>query len=224
MTNQPQNSPKELHVIRVSAEHEEELAANGADLHVSVVGESFFTGSAALKKAREVAQLVADLKAAGIDEAGVHVESVHVKAASGLLSRSSSARYHLRIECRKLDSVADALAAVGSQKNAELQSLRWKYDDGPDARDRWLDAATRRAHDKARRVAANLRVHLAGVHSFSEQFLDPEANDLTLAPQSAGLVRRKARLTGDDLGLEVSHLKRVVMRVEAEYLVTGYVA
>jgi len=50
-------------VITVSETQAHEIAADRADLHVTVEGASLFTGAEALKKAREVAQLVADLSA-----------------------------------------------------------------------------------------------------------------------------------------------------------------
>ena len=48
-------------LITVTAKHKETLAATGVDLHVTIRGESFVTGKAALRKAKEVAKLVSEL-------------------------------------------------------------------------------------------------------------------------------------------------------------------
>lgn len=214
--------------IEVSVELKKELVAEGAEFFVSVAGESFFTGTSALKKAREIAQLVADLKNCGIEESDIRLESVTAKTSSGLLGRSSSATYRLRINCPRMELAADVLGAITSQKNTELSHIEWRYEgNDPGSRQRWLDEATTRVHEKARRVAANLGTTLAGVYDYQEQWSDEQryaiglaGDDLESADYDSGIRRRK--MAGEDLGLAISHRKEITLRIEVEYHVSGY--
>ena len=221
-----------MDVISVSAEAKEELRASSADLYVAIVGESFFTGSAALKKTKEVHELVAALKAAGVDEKDVHLQSVRAVASTGILRKSSSARYHLRVHCTGLETVGEAVGAITAQKNTDLRPIVWRYAEGDGVRDRLLDAATRTAHDRARRIAANLGIRLAGVHRFAETFHDPEqyAGDPFALEAMASSIRRRTIDKVIDLdemgdpGMSVSHLKDVRLRVEVDYYVSDYLS
>jgi hypothetical protein len=52
--------------IKISASQREEISANRADLFVTVKGSSVVSGDQALKKAREVSQLVEALTSFGL--------------------------------------------------------------------------------------------------------------------------------------------------------------
>ncbi len=80
-----------LDTITVTADVKEELRASMADLYVNIVGSSFFTGSMALKKTKEVNELVTAAAAAGSGR-GTSTSSPSAAAASaGVLRRNSSA-------------------------------------------------------------------------------------------------------------------------------------
>ncbi len=190
-------------IITVSVSHEEEIAADRADLFVVITGATLVTGNAALNKAREVRQLVADLVGAGVAEGDVHLQGVYAQVASGVLG------------------------AVTSQKNTTLRTIAWGYpDDAENVRAAWLDDCIGRANEKAHRIAAGLGVTLRGVSAFSETSVDEEepqrsAHDLDALAFSR---RRAAPLTSEDLGLEVSHAKRVELRVTVGYHVSRFAA
>lgn len=219
--------PEPSDVITVCASHAQDVSADRADLFVVITGASLVTGNAALSKAREVRQLVADLAGAGIAESDVRLQGIHAQTASGVLGKSSSATYRLKIHVANLDRLADVLGAVTSQKNTTLRTIVWGYpDDAENVRAAWLDDCIRRANEKARRIAASLGVTLRGVQSFTESFVDEEepphfAHDLDALAFSR---RRAAPLTSEDLGLEVSHAKRVEMRVTVAYHVSRFAA
>lgn len=216
--------------ITVVVVHEEQIAADRADLFVTITGASLVTGSAAVNKAREVRQLVADLAAVGVTDADVHLQSVVAAQATGsVLGKSSSATYHLKIHCARLDTLADVLGAITAQKNTTLRSLAWGYPDDREARAAWLDACIEQANEKARRIAAGLGVRLLGVHRFSETFADEEAarrgrggEDLEMAAFARRQVAAPPRVTSEELGLEVSHSKRVELRVEVAYYISRF--
>ena len=203
-------------LIRVQVTNREEVQADRADLHVTIQGSSLVTGNAALQKAREVNQLVTALMQGGVPEKDIHLQGVSAEVSSGMLSRSSSATYVLKIHCANLDILADVLGIITSQKNTKLRYLEWGYPDDSDLREQWLDACIDRANRKAHRIAAALGVELIGVRTFMDHLTDPEdqRHQVTVAAAS---VRRRAAMTSEDLGLEVSHTKTVELHVVVEY-------
>lgn len=208
--------------IKVSATQKHEVAADRADLHVTVEGASLFTGGEALKKAREVAALVRELTEGGLPMADIYLQGVTADTATGMLGKTSLARYKLRLHCADLARLADMLGVVTAQKNARLNGIEWGYPDDDGLRDRWLDECIARASAKAARIAGALGVRLLGVSAFSEKSAEPEA-----APQMVGggqSMMRRAQVSGEELGLEVSHTRGVHVSVEVEFLVSGYEA
>src|SRR5215467_3521517 len=111
--------------IKISASQREEISANHADLFVTVKGSSVFSGDQAMKKAKEVSQLVEALTSFGLSPDAVHLEGVHIETASGALLKSSSAIYRLKVNCEKLDQLAEILDIIASQKNAALERIKW---------------------------------------------------------------------------------------------------
>lgn len=210
--------------ITVVAVVRDEVAADRAELHVTVQGSSLVMGDMALTRAREVGQLVADLEAVGVNESDVTLESVRANTSTGLIGKSSSVTYALRIVCRDLKGLADVLGAITSQKNTTLASIVWKY---PDDGARWLallDDCLRQAQDKAVRIAAALGVSLTGVRRFEESRIDPEGDaHFTKMASPETFSRARAMAIGDaELGMEVAHSKRISVRVEIEYRVSGF--
>ena len=134
--------------IKISASHREEILASHADLFVTVKGSSVFSGNEAMKKAKEVSQLVDELIRFGISAENIHLQGVHVEASSGALLKSSSASYRLRVRCEQLGQIADLLDIITSQKNAALERIDWKYPE-EEARERGLESALAKAKSKA---------------------------------------------------------------------------
>ena len=210
--------------IKISAARRHEIAADRADLHVTVEGASLFTGGEALKKAREVAQLVRELTDLGLPLADIYLQGVSADTSSGLLGKTSLARYKLRLHCADLARLADLLGTVTRQKNARLTVIEWGYPDDDGLKDRWLGECIARANAKAALVASALNVRLLGIHAFAEKYADGEKPHQTaVAYDSMVMARaRTARVSPEELGLEVSHTKTVHVSVEAEYLLSGY--
>ena len=210
----------DLDLISVEVVREEELLADRADLFLTVQGFSLVTGNQALTRAKEVAQFVVALTVSGVSEQDIHLEGVSVEMTSGIV-KTSQATYHLRVRCARLEMLGDVLGVIAAQKNIALKEIVWGYGDDKDTRDRWLEECAVRAHDKAKRVALGLGVRLTGVHRFSERRSDHEApgTDGLRAGAPPQMQRRRAEF---DLGLEVSHKKRITLTVHVEYRVSGY--
>lgn len=210
-------------VIEIEARYEEEIPADRADLHVTVEGSSLVTGRAALQKAREVAALVRAVTAEGVAEADIQLQGVQAQVTSGLLGKSSTALYRLRIRARDLDRLAEVLGAVTSQRNVTLERIAWGYPDTAATRVVWLERAIHLARQKADAAAAALGVTLLGVHRLTEVTLDEEgrANE-QFATRSRGVAPARAAMTSADLGLEVSHSRRAGVRVTVEFRVSAF--
>jgi uncharacterized protein YggE len=206
-------------IIKVEVVHREEVPADHADLFVVIKGSSLVTGNAALHKAQEVKQLVNDLTASGMEMSNIYLAGVSAEMTSGHLSKSSAASYSLRIRCRNLDFLADILGIVTAQKNATLHTIVWGYRDDSQARDHWMELALDHANRKAARIAGALGVKLLGVHNLTETYTDFASLGQLVMQAETGRARR---MTRDDLGLEVSHSKKVELRVIVEYRVSGF--
>lgn len=206
--------------IKIVASHRDEVPATHADLFVTVKGSSLVGGGEALKKAKEVSQLVQELTAGGLPAEDIHLQSIHTENASGPVLKSSSATYRLRLRCNKLDQIPDLLGIITSQKNATFDRVTWKYPD-EETREKGMEEAVRKAHARAGRVAAQLGVKLLGIYNFEEGVGDDEAPYPmpSAAPQAraVGMIPK-----GADLGLDIQHSKNVRYQVEIEYRVSSF--
>jgi uncharacterized protein YggE len=208
--------------IKVTAFHREEVSATHADLYVTVKGLSLVSGDAALKKAKEVNQLVEALVSLGVKEDAVKLQGVNIETSSGVLVKSSSASYRLRIRCEKLDQFAEMLDVIASQKNVSLDRVEWKYDDDA-ARERGLNLAIENAKRKAQLVADSLGVKLLGIYVFTEDTLDQEAPMQTFFPQSAAKSRGAGLMMAEPpLGMDIQHNKSIRVNVEVWYRVSAF--
>jgi uncharacterized protein YggE len=208
--------------IRISEARRHEIPADRADLHVTVEGASLFTGGEALKKAREVAQLVRELTDFGLPATDIFLQGVFADTATGLLGKASLARYKLRLHCADLARLADLLGIVMGQKNARLNVIEWGYPDDDGLKDQWLGGCIARANARAALAAQGLGVRLLGVHTFSEKCGDGEKPSRTTVADEGMFMARHARVSGEELGLEISHTKTVHVSVEVEYLVSRF--
>ena len=206
--------------IKISASHHEEILATYADLFVTVKGSSVVSGNEAMKKAKEVSQLVDELTRFGISAENIHLQGVHVETSSGALLKSSSASYRLRVRCEQLGQIADLLDIITSQKNAALERIDWKYPE-EEARERGLESALAKAKSKADKVAAALGVKLLGVYDFLENSFDEEA-PIMFQAQAMMKSRSSAPLAEPSLDMDVQHGKTIHVNVEVWYRVSGF--
>lgn len=207
--------------IHITASHREEIFASHADLFVTVRGSSVISGNEAMKKAREVSALVDELTRAGVPAEDIHLQGVHVETSSGVLLKSSSATYRLRVRCGKLEQLPELLDIVSAQKNAALERVGWKYPEET-ARARGLESAIAAAKSKADKVAASLGVKLLGVYLFTENTFDEEAPVQFRAQAAMMKGRGPAQESEPSLGMDIQHSKTIQVNVEIEYRVSGF--
>ena len=206
--------------IKISALHREEIFASHANLFVTVRGSSVVSGNEAMKKAREVSQLVEALTGFGLSPEAVQLLGVHIETSSGTLLKSSSATYRLRIRVDKLDQLADLLDIVASQKNAVLERIEWKYPE-ESAREHGLESAITKGKAKAEKVAAALGVKLLGVYDFMEGTFDEE-RPIPFQAQAVMMKSRAAVADEPSLGMDIQHSKTVQVNVDIWYRVSSF--
>ena len=205
--------------IKVSAFHREEIFASHANLYVTVKGSSIVSGNEAMKKAREVSQLVEALTNFGLSPDAIHLQGVRLESSSGTLLKSSSAVYHLKVKIEKVDQLAGLLDILAEQKNASLDRIEWKYPE-EEARDQGLEAAIAKGKAKAEKVAAAMGVKLLGVYDFMENTFDEERPPM---PYQAMEMSMKSRAVADQpsLDMEVQHSKTIHVNVDIWYRVSS---
>jgi uncharacterized protein YggE len=207
--------------IKVSAFHREEIFASHANLYVTVKGSSLVSGSEAMKKAREVSQLVEALTRFGLSPESIHLQGVRLETSSGALLKSSSAIYHLKVKTEKLDQLPGLLDILADQKNASLDRIEWKYPE-EEARERGLESAIAKGKAKAEKVAAAMGVKLLGVYDFMENTYDEERPPMPFQAMEMGMKTRAAMADQPSLDMEVQHSKTIHVTVDIWYRVSSF--
>ena len=207
--------------IKVSAIHREEIFASHANLYVTVKGSSLVSGNEAMKKAREVSQLVDALTSFGLSPDAVHLQGVRIEASSGALLKSSSAVYHLKVRTEKLDQLAGLLDIIAEQKNANLERIEWKYPED-EARERGLEAAIAKGKAKAEKVAEAMGVKLLGVYEFMENSYDEERPPMPYQAMEMSMKSRASMADQPSLNMEIQHSKTILVNVDIWYRVSSF--
>ena len=205
--------------IKILASHREEVFASHANLYVTVKGSSVVSGNEAMKKAKEVSQLVEALTSYGLSPEAVQLLGVQIESSSGAFLKSSSATYRLRIKVEKLDQIAELLDLIASQKNAALERIEWKYPEEA-AQESGLEAAIAKAKAKAQKVAAALGVKLLGVYDFSENTFDEE-RPVAFRGQAA-MMKSNFVAAEPALDMDIQHSKTIQVSVEIWYRVSSF--
>lgn len=206
--------------IKVSAFHREEIFASHANLYVTVKGSSVVSGNEAMKKAKEVSQLVEALTRFGLSPDSIHLQGVRIATASGALLKLSSATYHLKIKSEKLEQLADLLDILAEQKNATLERIEWKYPEAT-ARERGLESAIAKGKARAEKVAASLGVKLLGVYDFMENTFDEERPPMPFQAMEMGMKTRAAAPAEPSLNMDIQHSKTIQVNVDIWYRVSS---
>lgn len=212
-------------LISVNETAHADLVATAAHLTVRIAGESFFTGSEAFKKAKELAECVELLKQCGLKEDCISLAGVSTETATGLLSKSSSAVYQLLVRSSTDDQLGKVLAVFASRKNAVLSAIDWQYSNLESTKLTLLREASQRARAAAAAIAEELGAELAGLHTATYGFTPPDAPPRMPETQFTGAAKR-SRIVADDLemaadSLKLLHSARVEVALQAEFLVAA---
>jgi uncharacterized protein YggE len=207
--------------IRISVDSREEVQAAHADLFVNVKGSSLVSGNEALKKAKEVSQLVEALISFGLSPEAIQLRGVHAEASSGVILKSSSATYELKIRCDDLDQFADLLAIVTSQKNTTMEYIEWKYDEET-VYEQALERAMAKAKIKAQKIASQLGVFLLGIYEFKESGIGMGPERMEAGSAQSLRARATGFAASPELNINVYHRKEFIVNVDIEYRVSEF--
>jgi uncharacterized protein YggE len=209
--------------ITVVVSHREEIRADKADIYLTAKAASLVTGDAALKKAKEVAQVVTQLTAAGVDRDHIALRGVQGDRNTPIIGPFNPANYLIRVHCPELERLPDLLAIITAQRNVILDQLIWRFPDDEAVQARWLEACLASAREKAGRIAASLGVKLLGVHSLRETWTDPGDDQKRVLFNSTRAALAKA---GGERGTEISFplvtTKQIEVQVEVVFRVSAY--
>jgi uncharacterized protein YggE len=205
--------------IKVSAFHKEEIFASHANLYVTVKGSSLVSGNEAMKKAREVSQLVEALTRFGLSSESIQVQGVHIETATGTLLKSSSAVYRLKVKMEKIDQFPGLLDVLAEQKNTTLERIEWRYPEEA-AREQGLESAITKGKAKAEKVAASLGVKLLGIYDFIENTFDEERPPMPYQAMEMNMKARAMAPAEPSLDMDVQHSKTIHVTVDIWYRVS----
>jgi small nuclear ribonucleoprotein (snRNP)-like protein len=155
-------------ILKVSEEVKNTFDASGAKLHISIAGENFIFGNAAIEKSNDVKIAVGKLQS--IDEnLNISVDSVVIRSETGWFTKGSKGLYRLTVTLSDLSKVNDILGAVMELKNVDMESLEWVYDEYL-AKITLIEEAVKRCKAKAELMASLLGEAIVGVRSLSDSY------------------------------------------------------
>ncbi|MBC8289192.1 MAG: SIMPL domain-containing protein [Planctomycetes bacterium] len=211
----------ELHIVTVKESSDAELTAAGAQIIVRIAGQSFFTGNEAFKKAQEVADCTAALKRVGVTEDDITLASVTTEIETGILSKTSSAIYHLSVRVTAMEAFGPALAAISSQKNAKIAGMSWHYPDLDETKAATLQNAVRASKVAATQIAIALGTTVSAVHKLSYEFTGIDTEVRTTLGAYSGKTRAKHSTAALDQ-LNLFHKTRMLATVTADYVIEPF--
>jgi uncharacterized protein YggE len=192
-----------------------EVQATGADLYVTVRGSSLFTGQAALKKAKEIAVLVEAMTGTGLEQDQIFVHNISINVESGALSKSSSAQYTLKVHTT-LERLPDLLTAIANAKNANLQSIAWRYDEDEERDLQWIEEGLAQAKIKAQRIAKGLGVKIVGLR---ECRVNKSHIPLPGPTEMAPMLAMRRRVESVDLGMPIAQSTEKYLHLDIQFRV-----
>ncbi len=207
-------------ILHVTATETLDVEATRAKLHVRIEGEAFILGNAALTRSREVAELVAKLKALGLTDADVQVSGVQAKVNQGVLIKGSRAVFRLALTVRDLGKIPDYLGAITGVKHAELERLEWVFDDET-ARLALSAQATKKALEKATVMANAVSHEIVGIRAISDSSKMPEVKDMNFGGQDfmGQELARASRERRVDVGTEFKASREISAVVTVDFVI-----
>ena len=207
-------------LVTVTVEDERDLPPSGADVRAPVTGASMVSGGAALKSAREIAGLVHALAAGGVASEDVHVEGVSAQVQGGLLTKSSSATYDLRVRVPDPSKLSAVLGVLASTPSTSLHGVEWRYPAQPPFADAWTSELAGKARARAAKIAETLGERVTRLRGLEESFDPSRAPTLPIGgggyiPQQSA--PRGASFQAIETGAELTHVRRVRLRVTATF-------
>lgn len=203
-------------ILKVHEEEHDEVPPSDALLHFTVSGSKLYTGSAALTQAAEVRKLAEQLEARGVSRNLIALEGVVLHTSKGLLMKSSSATYRVRVRVA-LEKLPDVLDAVPELKGCTMTQLAWRYDGAAKLKQKWLATCVTRAREKAAVIARAAGCELDGIESVREIAESAEPLRVPGAMLEIPAVRSRGSIAEELAGIELGPTRRMGVRVEVGF-------
>lgn len=206
-------------IIKINETAEKYIQAVSAKLHLQIEGENFFYGNAALEKSAEVKSLVESLKQAGIGAENVMIKDVSLQTEAGIFSKSSKATYKIAVNVKDLGLMSEALGAITGQKNCQLISTEWTYDED-EARIELARQALIKAKRKADSMAEAVGYKIVGIKECSDTY-----QEMPKQPYNYALIAQQSKSRGGfsmgsaDIGTEFQNENKVSAQVFVEFII-----
>lgn len=208
--------------LRVTERATVEIDAVSAKLHITISGENFIYGNAAVEKCKEVKVFVERVKALGLPDDAIKVKSVRVITSSGLLTKSSSGAYNLELRVANLSKLGDLLGAIGDQKSIALNLLEWVYNEN-DAQLAAAELAMKKAKKKADLLMSCVGHRVTGIKSCSDQYNSLQDTNVRFETRDASLSRVRAAVAAPraDIGTEFKSSKEIEATVSVDFIINA---
>jgi uncharacterized protein YggE len=208
-------------ILKITETTKREIQAISARLYVSVSGNNFIYGNAAIEKCEEVRRLVNELKSVSVADKNIVVISVSAKIQSGLLSKSSHAVYSLRIDVEELKLLSEIVAVVSNQKNVSLDSLEWVFDEQEELMKLSADAMER-AKRRAETMTSAVGYKVIGIKFCSDSQISSSDHTIGIQSEEAMMYRRpsmSSQKMAGDIGTEFKGTKSLSVTVVVEFVI-----
>lgn len=169
-----------------------------AILEVTIEGEASFSRNESYRKAREVTAFTEALKQTDYEGENVSLENVVIKTNTGVLTKSSSARFELKLDKLPLALLSDVLSVIAAQKNISINSINYEYGELESEKAVLMEKACLAAKEEGKRVCSLYGVELIGIYSMQPIWSVPHDKGHTLGRASFGKSRR-AEMDGLDI-------------------------
>lgn len=211
-------------ILRITEECRKTIEATGVQLHITIQGENFIFGNAAIEKCVDVKLAVESIRK--LDEgAVVSVDSVVIKSDTGWFAKGSKGLYRLSVTLSDMKNINRVLAALMELKNVAMDSLEWMYDEYA-AKVDLVTRAVALGKGKAESMAGAMGKVIQGIKSCSDSYKVPD-DDIIRQGRDAGddmlgclgerkSVRRAVAAAGD-FGTEVRGTKEITAVVTMEF-------
>lgn len=206
-------------IIKISETAEKYIQAVSAKLHLQIEGENFFYGNAALEKSVEVKNLVESLNQIGVTAENILIKDVSLQTDSGIFSKSSKATYKIAVLIKDLRLMSEALGVITSQKNCQLVSTEWWFDED-EVRIELAREALIKAKRKADSMAEAVGYKIVGIKECVDSYKELPKQPLSyqmMAPQSKA--RGGFSFGSADIGTEFQNENKVSAQVFVEFII-----
>jgi len=150
-----------------------ELTPKHAVLEIVVEGESVAFGNEALSKSQEIADLLSELQKIDYSKENVTLEGISIRASTGKILKSSSARFSLKLDNIPMELIPKMLGVISSQKNIEMTDMSYEFGNLDAEKSTLLKECCLKAKNQGQEICNTLGVSMLGVYSMSQTWSDP---------------------------------------------------